>query len=368
MPNRIAKLEKYLDNKLPPAIDEAGLFAGSAGESPSRYSRSPGMWNAAFREIGLDAAYCAFDVRPENLEGFIATVRELPGFMGGNVTVPHKLAIMELLDDVDPVARQIGAVNTYALHEDGRLAGYNTDADGLINSMLRTLPRKSRPFLETLTGVRSLLLGAGGAGRAAAFALAGNIGGAQLTLTNRSPARAQELAGEVSQTYPNVAAVSHAEAVALLPSVDLVVNASTVGQSGLRHLGGGVMTCLEPFSSLAPANPEVLPEPPDEAAFYRQWFDASLPAIEANQAAAARALMTCAPGTAFVDAVYSPDETVLLRQARLRGHPALNGKGMLIMQAAESFVNRMTRRHLIAAGHDPDTLYDRVVETMEAAF
>ena len=150
MPNRIAKLEKYLDNKLPAAIDEAGLFAGSAGESPSRYSRSPGMWNAAFREIGLDAAYCAFDVRPENLEGFIATVRELPGFMGGNVTVPHKLAIMELLDDVDPVARQIGAVNTYALHEDGRLAGYNTDADGLINSMLRTLPRKSRPFLETL--------------------------------------------------------------------------------------------------------------------------------------------------------------------------------------------------------------------------
>jgi shikimate 5-dehydrogenase len=112
----------------------------------------------------------------------------------------------------------------------------------------------------------------------------------------------------------------------------------------------------------------VLPESEDEGAFYRRWFEASLPAIEANQAAAARALMTCAPGTAFVDAVYSPNETVLLRQARLRGHPALNGRGMLIMQAAESFVTRMTRRHLIAAGHDPDALYDRVAATMEAAF
>ena len=368
MPNRREALEKFLDNKLPEAIDDAELFAGSSGESPSRYSRSPGMWNAAYREVGLDAAYAAFDVRGENLAGFITALRQQPGFMGGNVTVPHKLAIMELLDEVDPLARQIGAVNTFALKDDGRLVGYNSDADGLLGSMLRTMPGKQAPFLETLSGVRALLLGAGGAGRAAAFAIASRMGDGRLAITNRTMDRAKELAGEVSQAYGSVSAVTQEQALTLLPSVDLVINASTVGQSGLRHLSGGRITCLEPFSPLASAEPTVLAGNDDEQAFYREWFAASLPAIEANQAAAAQALLTCRPSTVFVDAIYSPDETVLLRQARLAGHRTLNGKGMLIMQAAESFIKRMTRPHLVKAGHDPDTLYDRIVSTMAAAF
>ena len=385
MPNRRAALEKFLDNKLPDAVDDARLFAGSAGESPSRYSRSPDIWNAAFREIGLDAAYCAFDVRSENLAGFLAALREQPGFMGGNVTSPHKLAIMELLDDIDPLARQIGAVNTYARGADDKLRGYNSDVDGLLGSILRTLPGRSGPFMETLTGKRVLLTGAGGAGRASAFALASKLEGGTLAITNRTMAGAEELAGEVSSAYSGVSAVALPDAVALLPELDLVVNASTVGQSGLRHLPGGKLTCLEPFSPLAPANPVVLsdlgamggsaergaelaPQQSNESAFYRRWFEESLPAIAANQAAAAKALLGCRPGTAFVDAIYSPDETVMLRQARLAGHRTLNGKGMLIMQAAESFINRMTRRHLIEAGYDPDTLYDRVVSTMAAAF
>jgi shikimate dehydrogenase len=368
MTNRRENLEKFLDNKLPDALDQARLFAGSAGESPSRYSRSPGMWNAAFREVGLDAAYVPFDVSSENLAAFIATVREQPGFIGGNVTVPHKLAIMDLLDEIDPMAKQIGAVNTYTRNEDGRLVGYNSDADGLLGSMLRTLPGKPEPFLESLAGKRALLLGAGGAGRAAAFAIASKLEGGALAITNRTSAKAEELAGQVAKAYGGVSAVGQEDAIALLPSVDLVVNASSVGQSGLRHLAGGRVTCLEPFSSLAPADPFVATEMASETTFYRQWYEASLPAIEANQAAAARAILTCKPGTAFVDAVYSPDETVMLRQARLAGFKTLNGKGMLIMQAAESFIKRMTRPHLVKAGYDPDTLYDRVVSTMAAAF
>ncbi|MDA1175349.1 MAG: hypothetical protein O2826_12650, partial [Chloroflexi bacterium] len=76
MPNRRAALEPFLDNQLPDAVDSAKLFAGSAGESPSKYSRSPGMWNAAFAEVGLDAHYVPFDVRSENLTAFVAAVRE----------------------------------------------------------------------------------------------------------------------------------------------------------------------------------------------------------------------------------------------------------------------------------------------------
>ena len=369
MTDRSVTLEAFLDNKLPAAVDEARLFAGSAGESPSRYSRSPGMWNAAFREFGLDAAYVPFDVTSENLAGFIAAVRQDPGFIGGNVTVPHKLAIMDLLDEVDPMAEQIGAVNTYVHTGNGRLVGYNSDADGLLGSILRTMPGQAGPFIETLSGMSVLLLGAGGAGRACAFALASRLGDGRLLIANRTADRALELAADVRRVYPVAAAVSQEEGVAMLGEIDLVVNASSVGQSGLRRLPNGRATCLEPFSPLVAADPAVLDaEQLDEPAFYRRWSEESLAAIEANQAAAARALASCRPATAFVDAVYSPDETVLLRQARLHGHRTRNGKGMLVMQAAESFIKRMTRPHLIEAGYDPDALYDRVVSTMEAAF
>ncbi|MDA1035781.1 MAG: shikimate dehydrogenase [Chloroflexi bacterium] len=368
MAQRRAALEPHLDNKLPEAVDDARLFAGSAGESPSKYSRSPGMWNAAFRELGLDAAYVPFDVRGENLRAFISAVREQPGFIGGNVTVPHKLAIMPLLDEIDPIAQQIGAVNTYARQDDGRLVGYNSDADGLLGSMLRTMPGKNAPFLGSLAGKRVLLLGAGGAGRAAAFAIASKLDGGTLAITNRSMDTATELAGQVSQAYAGVTAITQSESLSLLAEIDLVVNASTVGQSGVRHLAGGKATCLEPFSSLAPADPAVLDETDDQAALYRGFFEKSLNAIERNNTESARALLTCKMGTAFVDAVYSPDETTLLRQARYAGFKTLNGKGMLIMQAAESFIKRMARPYLIEAGYDPDTLYDRVVSTMATAF
>jgi shikimate 5-dehydrogenase len=326
------------------------------------------MWNAAFKAVGLDAAYVPFDVSVANLTEFIATVRALPGFIGGNVTVPHKLAIMELVDEIDPIAAQIGAVNTYSRMADGRLVGANSDADGLLASMLRRMPGVSEPFLETLAGARVLLLGSGGAARAAAFIIAGQIGDGSLAITNRTMGTADALAAQVSTAYPGVSAMTYADALALLPEIDVVVNTSTVGQSGLRHLGGGRITTLEPFSSLAPADPPVFDETPDLDAFYREWYEASQAAIERNNAEAAQALLTCKPGTAVVDAVYSPDETVLLRQAREAGFKTLNGKGMLIMQAADSFVKRMTRPHLIEMGLDPDTLFDRVVETMAEAF
>ena len=362
-------LQRYLDNPLPAEVAERALLSGSMGESPSKYSRSPAMWNAAFGEIGLDAVHMPFDVRPENLAGFVEAARAYPGFMGSNVTVPHKLAIMPLLDEIDPIAREIGAVNTFMQTEDGRLVGFNTDADGLIASMLRTLPGQSAPFLPTLTGKRVLLLGAGGAGRASAFALAKAVGDGSVLLTNRSLERAEELAQQAAAaTGAKVTATSQEFALDSVWSMDVIVNASTVGQSGVRRLGNGEATSLEAFSSLAPATPAIVPEDDGGASFWREWFKRSQEAIAENNARSAAAIAMCKPDTAFVDAVYSPDETVLLRQARLSGRKTLNGKGMLVMQAAFSFVNRMTRRHLQAAGHDPDALYDRVVEVMAAGF
>lgn len=326
------------------------------------------MWNAAFAEVGLDAHYVPFDVSSENLKAFVEAVRQQPGFIGGNVTVPHKLAIMELLDEIDPIAAQIGAVNTYAKQADGRLIGYNSDADGLLASMLRTLPGNSEPFLDTLAGKHVLLLGSGGAGRAAAFAIGSRLEGGSITITNRTVSTAGELAKQVSQAYQGVSALPFDDAIGLLPEIDLVVNTSTVGQSGLRHLASGRISCLEPFSSLAVAEPATLDDTTNQDAFYREWFKQSHAAIAKNNTEAARALTTCKPTAVFMDAVYSPEETTLLRQARLSGRRTLNGKGMLIMQAADSFIKRMTRPHLIEAGYEPDALYNRVVATMAAAF
>ena len=365
----IQDIETLISNRLPPEAGRARLLSSSMGESPSKYSRSPAMWNAAFAAVGLDAHHVPLDVDAEHLAPLLAALRAYPGFMGSNVTVPHKLAVMSLLDGIDPLAEQIGAVNTFALGPDGRLTGYNTDADGLIDSMLRPLPGQQAPFLDTLSGMRTLLIGAGGAARASAFALASHIDGATLTITNRTLARAQELAAEVGRTHAAVGAVAQDGVLALLPHVDLVVNASTVGQSGVRHLGGGKATSLEPFSSLVPADPPVLADDAhDDDAFLARWREAASEAIAASQTAAEAALAACRPSAAFVDAVYSPDETVLLRQARLAGHRTLNGKGMLIMQAASGFVQRMARRHLEAAGQDPDALHGRVVAAMAAAF
>lgn len=362
-------LQRWMDNPLPAEAAEHTLLSGSMGESPSKYSRSPAMWNAAFRDVGLDAFHAPFDVRPEHLAGFVEAAREIPGFMGSNVTVPHKLAIMALLDEIDPVAREIGAVNTFLRAEDGRLVGFNTDADGLIASMLRPLPGKTEPFLPSLAGRSVLLLGAGGAGRAAAFGVAREVGGGSLLLTNRSPERAAELAAQAAaSTGASVSAVGQEEALAAAARMDVVVNASTVGQSGVRRLGGGEATSLEAFSSLAPASPAIVRDDSGSPAFWREWFAQSAGAIAENNARSAEAVASCKADAAFVDAVYSPDETALLRQARLSGRKTLNGKGMLVMQAAFSFVHRMTRRHLQGAGLDPDALYDRVVAAMADAF
>ncbi len=371
MESTISDIQLYVENQIPQIASEKSLLAGSIGESPSKYSRSPGMWNAVFKKLDFDAAYVPFDVRPENLSNFVNALKNYPGFMGANVTVPYKLDIMNLLDSIDITASQIGAVNTFALNIDQTLTGFNTDADGLISSMLQRLPGESESFISTLKGKTVLLLGAGGAGRAAAFAIASQIEEGTLYMTNRSQKRVEDLAYEVQATVSDSTKILAipAETVNLyMPELDVIVNASTVGQSGIRALTNKSLTSLEPFSSLSPANPPEINDQNDALLFWQKWFVLSYPEITLNNQASMQAITSAKSSAVFVDAVYSPNETVLLRHARLSGRKTLNGRGMLIMQAASSFVNRMTRRHLENAGYDPDSLYDFVVETMSEAF
>ncbi|MBW7460213.1 shikimate dehydrogenase, partial [Paenibacillus sepulcri] len=123
---------------------------------PIHHSKSPVMMNRAFRETGINGIYTAFHIKDAQLPDFVAGVRAM-GIRGVNVTIPHKLAVMPLLDEIDESARAIGAVNTIVNH-DGRLVGYNTDGIGYV----RSLKEEAEP---NLAGKRILIVGAGGATR-----------------------------------------------------------------------------------------------------------------------------------------------------------------------------------------------------------
>jgi shikimate dehydrogenase len=151
---------------------------------PAGHTRSPAMHNAAYAALGIDAVFVAFDVAPERLGVAIAGARAL-GIRQLAVSIPHKEAVIAHLDEVDPTARRIGAVNTVTLRE-GRLVGSNTDWIGLA----RALERETE-----LAGRRAVVLGAGGTARAAVFALRER--GARVTVLNRTLARAEALVREL---------------------------------------------------------------------------------------------------------------------------------------------------------------------------
>jgi shikimate dehydrogenase len=177
-------------------------LAGVLGD-PVRHSRSPAMHNAAFEALGLDWRYVKLPVAADL---FAETVRALPesGYRGVNVTIPHKEAALALADDASEAARAIGAANTLTF-ADGAIRADNTDGVGL----LAALPRDPR-------GMSALVLGAGGAGRAAAWAL--REAGARVSVWNRTLARAQACADDLGVT-----------SVAEPTSAELVVHATAVG-------------------------------------------------------------------------------------------------------------------------------------------
>jgi shikimate dehydrogenase len=179
---------------------------------PVGHSRSPAMMNAAFAELELDWRYLKLPVPPER---FDQAVRALPGsgYRGANVTIPHKLAAHQLADQLSDAARAIGAVNTLAFHDDGSMAGDNTDAGGLLDALGEPVP------------ATALVLGAGGAARAAVWAL--RQAGAEVTVWNRTTERAAELAAALG--------ASHSERPG---EAELIVNATSVGLSPGDSLDG----------------------------------------------------------------------------------------------------------------------------------
>lgn len=243
---------------------------------PVAHSRSPILHNHWIAEHGLHGAYVLLPVQPEKIE---QALRALPtlGFAGCNLTIPHKVAAMAIVDHLEPLAQRIGAANTIVVGADGSLTGRNTDAYGFIQSL-----RDAQPVWRANAGP-ACVVGAGGAARAVIAGLL-DEGATEIRLTNRSDAKAVDMAQEFG---PLVHAIPWADRHAALAEVALLVNTTNQGMHGQAPL------------------------------------DLRLHDL---------------PTTALVsDIVYVPLETPLLLEAKARGNATVNGLGMLINQARPAF-------------------------------
>ncbi len=243
---------------------------------PVSHSRSPMIHNHWIHKHHLNGAYGMFPVEPEQLQTAIRGLKAL-GIAGCNITIPHKVSAMQLVDWVNPLAQRIGAINTIVVQADGSLHGYNNDGFGYIQSLL-----EAQPNWQANAGP-AVVIGAGGAARAIVVALI-DAGATEVRVINRTRSKADEFAQEFG---PSVKSVSWDLRQDALPDASLLVNTTNQGMHG---------------------------HPP---------LDLSLANLSKQ------ALVS--------DAVYIPLETPLLKEARLRGNRTVNGLGMLIHQARPAF-------------------------------
>jgi shikimate dehydrogenase len=260
-------------------IDASTKFCGVIG-NPVGHSLSPAIHNAAFRTLGLNFVYLAWQV--DAIGDAVRGLRALGNFRGASVTIPHKVAAMQLLDHVEPTARRIGAINT-VVADKGELTGYNTDATGALRAL--------REGGIELRGRHIVVLGSGGAARAIAFALAAESGADKLTLLGIEASERTALAQDIRSVAPLAVEDSNLDEPKLrqvLPGAHVLIHCTPVGMS---------------------------------------------PKVET----------TCVPasllheGLAVMDIVYNPRETQLLKDAKRVGCKTIPGLEMFLNQAVTQF-------------------------------
>lgn len=343
MKNDLDAIQRLVSNPLPESAAAASRFAAIIGDRPSQYAKSPKIWNPTIQRMGIDAVYVPLDVDDDRLPAVVEALREHPRLLGFNVTMPYKIRLLPLLDEVEEKARRIGAVNTVVRENGGRLVGYNTDGQGFIDCITQPQPGEEGPFLASIREAKALLLGAGGAAAAVAHYFAEAAPGGRLFIANRTQAAAENLADALRSAGGKADSIGEKEIASVVGGVDLIINTTVKGQTGLRKLADGTATCLEGYSCLAPASPASLSASPQggEASFYFSWWEKSWKDLARNQAVSMELLSHVPARVRLYDAVYAPLETEFLRQGRLSGHRTMNGKGMNVCQAVDGFFNRV---------------------------
>ncbi|MCL2025394.1 MAG: shikimate dehydrogenase [Leptospirales bacterium] len=243
--------------------------------NPVSHSLSPVMHNAGFSAVGLDAIYCAFE--PDDIGRAVESMRSL-GITGASVTVPFKIDVMEYIDEIDELAKAIGAVNTL-VNKNGTISGYNTDGIGACAAIAKSGIK--------LASSNALIIGNGGSARAIAWSLLDQ--GCTVAVTGRNKEHISSLASQLGQKYNNVSCITSGE---LTPQYtkdfDIIINTTPVG--------------MEPDSGRSPLEKKLLHS-----------------------------------GQTIFDIVYKPDKTALLTMAEEQGCKTIRGFEMLLNQGIEQF-------------------------------
>jgi shikimate dehydrogenase len=367
--SQLTTIQNCISNRLDSLAIGDRRIAGVIGDAPSHYSKSPALWNAAFAHLAMKAIYLPFDVDAVGLRDFVDALRDSDRFMGLNVTVPHKVRIMDFLDELDAGAERVHAVNTVVRTSAGKLIGHNTDGEGFVQSILTLQPERKEAFIKSLAGTDVLLLGAGGSARAVAFHLSDHMEHGTLVISNRTLEHAASLAAELRKMGRKAMAIGEAEISARAPKAGLIINSTTKGQGGLRKLSHDEVTSLESFSSLAPAQPPVLRDSSGSETDIRRRWDALAGAeIEANNKVSLAIAASIPRAVGFYDLIYHPEETVFLRHGRLTGHSTMNGKAMIINQAVIALCKYVCSGELRARGIDNPETSRGILEVMYDAW
>lgn len=256
-------------------MTQAFIKTGVIGH-PIAHSKSPLIHNYWIKHYGLSGEYKAIDIAPQDLKSGVQSLVN-QGYAGFNVTIPHKIAIMDLCDEMDEAARLIGAVNTVVI-KDGKLYGSNTDGYGFITNI-----KANAPEGWSLAGGNALVLGAGGAANAVVYALI-QEGAARITITNRTREKAEAL---VKLSPERIDVIDWDERSSACADKSLIVNTTALGMSGKAALD-----------------------------------------ID---------LSSAGKDTLVSDIVYAPLTTNLLNQAHEIDIPTVTGIGMLLHQARPGF-------------------------------
>jgi shikimate dehydrogenase len=246
---------------------------------PVEHSMSPTMWNPALRDLGLDYVYVAYDVHPDDLKEAIEGIKAL-NIKGVNITIPHKENVMKYLDEIDPLAKKMGAVNTIK-NEDGYLKARNTDAGGAKKALVDAGCE--------IEGSNILILGAGGASRAICFTLAKEVN--KIILTDIAEEKALNLAKEVrNKLDANIIGKKATDPIleGNIEDADILINATPIG--------------MYPKTDNSPISKELL---------HSDLF--------------------------VFDVVYNPLETRLMKAAAEKGCKTLGGLDMLVNQGVLAF-------------------------------
>ncbi len=242
---------------------------------PVEHSLSPAMHNAAYEALGIDDefVFVAAHVKVEDVKDVVQAVRVM-NIRGLTCTIPHKIEVIQYLDEIDPIAEKIGAVNT-VVNENGTLKGYNTDWQGTVVPLERNVGR--------LKGKAVALIGAGGAARAMAYGVTEH--GAKLSIFNRTKEKAVALAHELSS---DVTVFDYDDMQSELPNHDIILNATNLGMGD--QIG--------------------------QTPVLKEYIH---------------------KGQIVFDAVYAPRETRLLKEAKEQGATTIQGIEMLLYQGASQF-------------------------------